>query len=88
MTTRVISSIRKRGSEVVVELKRNDVKTLIGLVTEELGRVGEVKDKYGFCDPGYFYPMVDIRNRLMAMPLDTELPPCISDEEWQELLRS
>jgi len=49
--------------------------------------VGEVKEKYGFYDPGYFYHLVDIRNKLMAMPLDEELPSSISDEEWQELLR-
>ena len=48
--------------------------------------MGEVKEKYGFYDPGYFYHLVDIRNRLMAMPLDEELPSSISDEEWQELL--
>ena len=72
---------------MAVELKKNDVKTLISLVTEEIDRVGEVKEKYGFYDPGYFYHLVDMRNRLMAMPLDEELPSSISDEEWQELLR-
>ena len=36
----------------MVELEKNDVKTLISLVTEEIDRVGEVKEKYGFYRPG------------------------------------
>ena len=73
---------------MAVELKKQDVKTLISLVTEEIDRVGEVKEKNGFNDPAYFYRLVDIRNRLMAMPLVEELPSSITDQEWQELLRA
>jgi len=72
----------------MVELKRHDIKTLIGLVTEQIDRVGEAKEKHGFCDLGYFYHLVDIRNKLMAMPLDEELAASISQEKWQEFLES
>jgi len=71
----------------VVELKKYDIKTLIDLISEEIDRVGEVKEKRGFYDSGYFYHLIDIRNKLLAMPLDEEPSPGISDEEWQELLR-
>ena len=72
---------------MTVELKKHDIKTLIGLVTEETDRVGEAKERYGFCDLGYFYHLVDMRNKLLGMPLETELPSGFSDEEWQELFR-
>ncbi len=54
----------------MVELKKNDIKTLIGLVSEEIDRVGEAKKKHGFYDSGYFYHLIDIPNKLLAMPLD------------------
>ena len=71
----------------MVELKKHDIKRLIGLVSEEIDRVGEVKEEQGFYDAGYFYHLIEIRNKLLAMPLDEEPSPGISDEEWQELLR-
>jgi len=71
----------------VVELKKQDTKTLIGLVSQEIDIVGEAKKKYGFYDSGYFYQLIDIRNKLLAMPFGEEPSSSISDEEWQELLR-
>ena len=69
----------------MVELKKHDTKTLIGLVSEEIDRVGETKKRHGFYDSGYFYHLIDIRNKLLAMPLDKEPPSSISEEERQEL---
>ena len=69
---------------MTVELDKNSIKTLIGLITVEIDRVGEAKEKYGFYDPGYFYKLVDIRSKLMAMPLTEELPSAFSNEQWQE----
>ncbi|GAH42735.1 unnamed protein product [marine sediment metagenome] len=67
---------------MTVELDKNSIKTLIGLITVEIERVGEAKEKYGFYDPGYFYKLVDIRSKLMAMPLAGELPSAFSNERW------
>jgi len=75
---------------VTVELKKNDIKTLIGLVTrridQEIGRVGNAKENFGFYDLGYFYHLIDIRNKLLAMPSGTEMPTGLSDEKLQRLL--
>jgi len=54
-------------SSVAVGFKQNDIKTLINLVTSEIDRVGEAREKHGFSNPSYFYHLVDIRNRLLAM---------------------
>ena len=67
------------------ELKKHDAKTLISMVTLEMDRLGEAKEKCGCGDPGYFYHLIDIRNRLMALPLDAEPPPHPSDEELEKL---
>ena len=72
---------------MVSELRKHDIKTLIKLVTEEIDRAGEEKEKYGCGDLGCFYHLIDIRNRLMAMPLDAEPPPHPSDEELEKLFR-
>lgn len=72
-------------SGVVSELRKHNIKTLISLVTEEIGRVGEAKEKYGCGDPGYFYHLIDIRNRLMVLPLDAEPPPHLSDKALEKL---
>ena len=71
----------------MVELKKRDVRMLIRLVTDEIDRMAKVKEKYSFYDEGYFNHLVDIRNKLVAMPLDEELPSGISGKEWQKLLR-
>ena len=71
----------------MVELKKHDTKTLIALVSQEIDRVGESREKYGFCDSGHFYHLIDIRNKLMAMPFGEKPSSSISDEEWRELLR-
>ena len=72
----------------MVELKKHDIKTLIALVTQEIDRIGEARKKHGFCDSGYFYHLIDIRNKLMATPLDKEPPSSIGDEEGREVLRA
>ncbi len=38
---------------MTVELKRDDIGLLISLLTRDMDRIGEVKEKYGFCDPLY-----------------------------------
>ncbi len=70
---------------MTVELKRDDISLLISLLTRDMDRVGEVKEKYGFCDPSYFYRLVDMRNKLLAMPVVEELPAGFSDKEVGEL---
>jgi hypothetical protein len=70
---------------VTVELKRDDIGLLIGLLTQDIDRVGEMKEKYGFCDPSYFYRLVDMRNKLLAMPVAEELPAGFNDKEAREL---
>ena len=67
------------------ELRKHDIKTLISLATLELDRLGEAKEKYDYHDPGCFYHLIDIRNRLLALPLDAEPPPHPSDEELEKL---
>ena len=69
----------------MVELKKDDAKTLIGLVSEEIDKVGEARRKQGFHDSDHFYHLIDIRNKLLAMPLDEEPPLSINGEEWREL---
>ena len=77
---------RDRGNKVAMELKQDDIGLVISLVSQEIGRVGKAKEKYGCCDPSYFYHLVDIRNKLLAVPLDTEqLPSGFSDKELQDL---
>jgi len=71
----------------VVGLKKHDIRTLIGLVSQEIDRVGEAREKHGFYDSGYFYQLIDIRNKLLAMPFDKEPPLSISGEKGRELLR-
>ncbi len=66
---------------MTVELKRDDISLLISLLTRDIDRVGEMKEKYGFCDPLYFYRLVDMRNKLLAMPVAEELPVGFSDKE-------
>jgi hypothetical protein len=44
----------------VVELKKHDTKALIGLVSEEIDRVGEVRKKYEFYDPASFCHLIYI----------------------------
>ncbi len=70
---------------MTVELKRDDIGLLISLTSQEVDRVGKAKEEYGFCDPSYFYHLIDIRYKLLAMPLDTDFLSGFSDEEWQDL---
>ena len=67
----------------MVELKKHDTKTLIALVSQEIDRVGEARKKRGFYDSGYFYHLIDIRDKLLAMPLDKAPLLNISGEEQQ-----
>ena len=68
-----------RGEKVTAELKRNDIGLLINLLTQEIYRVGETKEKYGFFDPSYFCHLVYVRNKLEKMPVAEELPRVFSD---------
>ncbi len=72
----------------MVELKKDDAKTLIALVSEEIDRLGEARKKHGFYDSGHFYHLIDIRNKLLATPLDEEPVLSISGEEGREILRA
>ena len=72
---------------MAVVMKKQDIKTLISLVTEEIDRVGEVKERYGFCDLAYFYHLVDIRNKLLMMPVEEELKSIFSNQEWQDIFK-
>ena len=72
----------------MVEIKKDDIKTLIALVSGEIDRVGEARKKHGFCDPGYFYHLIDIRNKLLATPSDEEPILSISGEKRREVLRA
>ncbi len=72
---------------MTAELKKHDVKTLISMVTLEIDRLGEAKEKCGCGDPGCFYHLIDIRNRLMVLPQDAEPPPHPSDDELEKLFR-
>ena len=69
---------------MTVELKRDDIGLPISLLTQEIDRVGEVKGKYGSCDPSYFYRLVDMRDKLLAMPVAEESAVAFSDKEWEE----
>ena len=78
---------RKREPKVTVELTKHHVGTLIGLVTEEIDRVTEAKEKHGSHDANYFYHLIDMRNKLLAMISEEELTASISEQEWKELLQ-
>ena len=75
-----------RGLQMTVELNKDDIKMLVNLVTAEIDKVGEAKEKHGFGDLGYFYHLVDMRNKLLAMS-GKEMPvlSTFSDKEWREL---
>jgi len=64
---------------------KHDVKTLIDLLTLEIDRLGEAKEKCGCGDPSYFYHLIDIRNRLLVLPPDAEPLPHLSDKELEKL---
>ena len=66
---------------MTVELKRDDICLLISLLTQGIERAGEVKEKYGSCDPSYFYRLVDMRNKLLAIPAAEELPAAFYDND-------
>ena len=68
---------------MTAKLKKRDVEMLLGLVAAEIGRLGQIKERYGCRDPSHFYRLIDIRNRLLA--LLEELPPHLSDEELEKL---
>ena len=70
---------------MTVELKRDDICLLISLLTQGMERAGEVKEKYGSCDPSYFYRLVDMRNKLLAIPAAEELPAAFNNKEAGEL---
>ncbi len=69
---------------MTVELKRDDVGLLITLLTQEIDKAGVAQEKNGFHDPSYFYRLVDIRNKVLVMPVAEELPAGFSDKEWEE----
>ena len=69
---------------MTVRLEENDIKTLISLVTREIDRVGEPEDERGFYDPTYSHHLVDIRDKLLPMLADVDLPSSFSDEELPE----
>jgi len=75
---------RGRGEKVTVKLERDDISLLISLLNQEIDRAGEVKEEYGFCDPSYFYRLVDMCNKLLAIPVAEELPAAFNDKEWEE----
>lgn len=64
---------------MTAELKRDDIGLMINLLTQEIDRVGEVKEKYGFYDPSYFYHLVDTRNKLLMLPVTEEVPAAFSE---------
>jgi len=65
---------------VASELNKQGIKTLISLVNLEINRLGEVKEKQGCSDLTYFYHLIEIRNKLLALPLKAK-PPCLGDKE-------
>ena len=72
---------------MTVELRRNDIGLLITLLTQEIDSVGEAKEKCAIGVPSYFYRLIDIRNRLLAMYVDDELPGGTSNQELVEMSR-
>ena len=72
----------------MIELKKNDTKALIGLVSKEIDRVGEARRRYGFYAPSHFYQLIDIRNKLLTMPFGEEPSSSISGEVGREILRA
>jgi len=70
---------------VVAKLNIYDVRVLVRLVTDEMDRMAKTKEKYSFYDSGYSDHLADIRNKLLALPLDEELASTAGDKEWQKL---
>lgn len=56
-------------------LSSDDIKVIIELTTQEIHRVGKA---YA---PSYFYRLVDMRNKLLAIPVAEELPAGFNDKE-------
>jgi len=52
---------------VTVKLEQDDINLLKSLVSKEIDRVGVEREKHGSVDPGYFYRLVDIRNKLLGL---------------------
>lgn len=64
-------------------LKSGDVEFLIRLVSEEIERQGIKKELGMSADIHYFYKLVDIRNRLIAMPQPEE-----DEAAWNQFLKA
>lgn len=74
-------------AKATVALSASDVRTLASLVTAEVQRVTEANKCLGYCNPGYFYYLLDIRKKLQSMPLDEQLISESPDEDCRELFQ-
>jgi len=68
---------------VTVKLKRDDIGLIISLVTQEIGRVVEARERWGFCNPSCFYRLLGMRNKLLAIPVTEKPPVGFSEKEWK-----
>ena len=69
---------------MVLRLDKNDIATLISLVSREIDRVAEFERKRGFEISTSSQGLVDIRNKLLPMIADTNLLFNLSNEELPE----
>ena len=52
---------------MTVKLEQDDINLLKSLISKEIDQVGEEREKHGSVDPGYFYRLIDIRNKLLGL---------------------
>jgi len=69
---------------MAIELKRDEINLLINLLTQQMDRVGAAKEQYGFYNSSYFYRLVDIRNKLLAVPVAKRTPVHFSLKQWEK----
>ena len=70
--------------KMVLRLDKNDIATLISLVSREIDRVAESERKRGFEISTFPQGLVDIRNKLLPMLADTNPLSNLSNEELPE----
>ena len=64
-------------------LQPDNIQLLFRLVSEEIGREDKKKELGMLCDIHYFYRLVDIRNRLIAMT-----QPDVDEAAWNQFLKA
>jgi len=69
---------------MVIELKRKDISLLINLLTQQIDSVNEAKERHALYGLSRFYRLVDMRNKLLAVPVTEKLTVAFSDKQREK----